>query len=428
MIHVGISDEGMPDFPLKKLDNGYVVPDASVADIHRAHRRQTRNQVALAVEAEELGYDYVVHPEHHVSLQDANSPNPILTQTAVAAQTERIRLLQMANILSWHEPVRLAEQIGMLDNISDGRVEVGVGRSSTPLESSVFGQYWGGSAQNDVKDQQSFEEKFELLLKAWTEEFITQHGQFHRVPPSYTEWENNQEYHYLMDEASESDPSEYMQVDAGTGKTTLKSVPVMPQPMQKPHPQLWKPAGSARSARQIAAQGFNACCHCTTFSATKELVEQYHDATEEAGWPDHRPEYDGEPLRKGWDGDRRRGIAAILGVFNTDVASEETFERWKRSQEFALNRKKGSKPPEEPRAVEIDIEEKLAEVDAPLVGDTEEIIDQLATFWETCGYEDFVVFVQTKITGMSHEENVEQLRAFAEDVVPHFKEQTQVYQ
>lgn len=421
MVHIGISDEGMPNYALKKLDNGFVVPDVSVADIHRNHRRQTRNQIEVAVAADELGYEYVVHPEHHFSLLGPISPNPVLIQTAVAERTEHVRLMQMANILPWHEPVRLAEQIAMLDVISDGRVEVGIGRGYGAREAATLGQYWGGTAEDDVRNQASFEETYEILRAAWTDDFVAHHGQFHDVPPTYTEWESEQEYRYLADDVSGHDPEEYMQVDAGTGATTLKSLPVFPQPQQDPHPQIWKPTMSPRSIEWAAHRGINGCIHCSSFPDGKERIDRYHEAAEEAGWPDHRPEYDGEPFRRGWDGRRRRGVAAILNVFNTEVADEDTFERWMLAQEYALSGKQSVRAK---HADDIDAEEILADVDAPIVGDAEEIIDRLAAFRDTCGYEDFVVFVQTKVFAMSHEENVEQLRAFAEDVVPYFEEQS----
>ncbi|WP_049971345.1 LLM class flavin-dependent oxidoreductase [Haladaptatus cibarius] len=424
MAQFGVANEGMPDYPLKKLENGYVVPDVSVAEIHRTHQRQTGNQVEYAVLADKLGYDYVLQPERHFTLLGPVSPNQLLIHTAVAARTENVRLLQMANNLPWSEPVRLAEQTAMLDIISDGRAEIGIGRGSDPRTTAIFGQYWGGSKRNFMKDQRSFEEKYELLLKAWTEEFVTHHGEFHHVPPSYTEWENNQEYHYLMDEASESDPSEYMQVNVGTGKTTLKSVPVMPQPIQKPHPQLWKPAASEGSVKWAARHGVNGCTFGNSFSGVKKRIDQYYDAAEAAGWPDHRPEYDGEPWRRGWDAERNRGMVGMLGVFNTEVASEETFERWKLGQEFNLSNIKGMKPPEQAKNFTIDAEAMLEEGDAPIVGGSEEIIEGLVEYRDVCGYKDFIVIPLMKAVGMTHDESVTQLRAFAEDVMPYFEEQS----
>ena len=62
-----------------------------------------------------------------------------MVQMAVAAHTKRIRLGQAANIIVWHHPVRLAEQIALLDVISGGRVECGIGRGYQPRENETLG-------------------------------------------------------------------------------------------------------------------------------------------------------------------------------------------------------------------------------------------------------------------------------------------------
>ena len=422
MVHVGVSHEGIPDYPLKKLDNGYVVPDASVAELRRYHGRQVRNSIETSVAAEDLGYDYAVHSEHHSSLLASVQPNPILTHTAIASRTEEIRLLQMANILPWHEPVRLAEQTAMLDHISDGRAEVGVGRGFGAFAADTLGQYWGGTAQDQVRNRRSFEEKFEILKRAWTEDFVSFQGEFHRIPTSYTEHENNQEFHYLMGDVSEYAPDDFMQVDGPT--TTLRSLPVLPKPLQDPHPQLWKPGLSNLSVEWAASQGMNVCTHLFEFTDVRDLVSAYHDAAEEAGWPDHRPEYDGEPFRRGWDERRRRGLATILPVFNTEIADEDTIERWKLGKELSQSRRKASAGPRKIDEFEIDVDEYLASGDTPIYGDAEEIIDRIATFREVCGYEDLFVIVHFESYGTTHEEHLDQLRAFAEDVRPYFEERS----
>jgi alkanesulfonate monooxygenase SsuD/methylene tetrahydromethanopterin reductase-like flavin-dependent oxidoreductase (luciferase family) len=78
--------------------------------------------------------------EHHFQPEGPEfSPNPLLVEAAVAAQTKRIRLGQHANITTWWEPVRLAEQAAMLDVLSGGRLEFGIGRGYQPREAEVFG-------------------------------------------------------------------------------------------------------------------------------------------------------------------------------------------------------------------------------------------------------------------------------------------------
>lgn len=420
-VDIGISDEGYPDYPLRKLENGFIVPDVSLKEIQRNYRQQVRNQVAVGVEGDRLGYDYVVHPEHHFYVLGATSTNPLMTQATIAAQTDDVRLLQMANILPWHEPVRLAEKTAMLDIVSDGRAEVGVGIGYGRVEAEILGQHWAGSMDDPDSQQRTYEEKLDILKQCWTDDLVTYDGEFHQVPPADTAWGSNQEYHYLERGATESESSDYMSFDGEN--TSLASTPVHPQPVSSPHPQLWEPAMSTESLERAARQGLNCCCHCQGFSNVKERIDAYHDAAAEAGWPDHRPEWDGEPFRRGWDARRRRGVAAILTVFNTEIADEETCERLELGLAFDLCQSDESLPPENQDNIDLDVEEKLTEVDAPIIGDGEEITDRIATFAEICNYEDFALFVQMKIPGITHQAHLEQLRWFASEVVPYLEDE-----
>lgn len=97
--------------------------------------------------------------------------------------------------------------------------------------------------------------------------------------------------------------------------------------------------------------------------------------------------------------------------------------RWKLGQEFQQSLNKATSPPARAERIEIDAEKLLAKYDAPVVGTTDEIVDQLATFEETCGYDDFVVFPSFNLAGMTPEEHEVQLRSFAEDVRPYFEDE-----
>jgi alkanesulfonate monooxygenase SsuD/methylene tetrahydromethanopterin reductase-like flavin-dependent oxidoreductase (luciferase family) len=92
-----------------------------------------REQVALA---EQLGYDAVWMGEHHFGPYGLGDlPNPIVVGADLAARTSRIRIGQMANIAVWWHPLRLAEDLAILDNLTRGRVDVGFGRGVWPYES-----------------------------------------------------------------------------------------------------------------------------------------------------------------------------------------------------------------------------------------------------------------------------------------------------
>ena len=97
-----------------------------------------RDHLEEAVLAEELGFDDVWASEHHFS-EDAWNPSPITFLAAVAARTERVRVGTYVLLLPLHNPVRVAEDIAVLDNISGGRVDLPVGVGSAAEEFRTFG-------------------------------------------------------------------------------------------------------------------------------------------------------------------------------------------------------------------------------------------------------------------------------------------------
>jgi alkanesulfonate monooxygenase SsuD/methylene tetrahydromethanopterin reductase-like flavin-dependent oxidoreductase (luciferase family) len=97
-----------------------------------------REHLEEAVLAEELGFDNVWASEHHFS-EDAWNPSPITFLSAVAARTARVRIGTYVLLLPLHNPVRVAEDIAVLDNISNGRVDLPVGVGSAPEEFRTFG-------------------------------------------------------------------------------------------------------------------------------------------------------------------------------------------------------------------------------------------------------------------------------------------------
>jgi alkanesulfonate monooxygenase SsuD/methylene tetrahydromethanopterin reductase-like flavin-dependent oxidoreductase (luciferase family) len=95
-------------------------------------------ELAIALRAEELGFDYVLSPEHHF-VNYSIAPDPLQFLTYVAARTSRIGLVTGAVILPWNDPVRVAEKASLLDFLSDGRLVLGFGRGLARVEYETFG-------------------------------------------------------------------------------------------------------------------------------------------------------------------------------------------------------------------------------------------------------------------------------------------------
>ncbi|HEY9415669.1 MAG TPA: LLM class flavin-dependent oxidoreductase, partial [Pseudonocardia sp.] len=88
-------------------------------------------QLALADQVEPRGFDSIWTTEHHFT-DYSMSPNPTQFLTWAAARTQRVQLGSMVIVVPWHNPVRLAEELAVLDTISGGRLIAGFGRGLGP--------------------------------------------------------------------------------------------------------------------------------------------------------------------------------------------------------------------------------------------------------------------------------------------------------
>ena len=408
----GISFEGRPYFEKIEVGENQYVPDASMEELSERHQESLRKQIELAQVVEAVGYDYVVHSEHHANPLASVTPNPLVTQTAIAQETETVRLLQMANLLPLHDPVRLAEQVAMLDVLSEGRVDVGICWGGNDNAYETLSQHWGGTQGNSVKRFQLFEERYEILKRLWTEDMTQYDGVFDQIPAPYTTHDNQREYTYFAEYSSEYAVDDYL--DIVSGEPVLRSLSVLPKPIQKPHPPLWKPTLSAESAAWAAREGVNICTHLFDKTSASELIDAYYDAAREATWPDRRDEYDGDSFQRGWCPQSERGVGIILQVFDTDVANEATIRRWKRDLEHALVNKKIRDRTNERESIEALIENE----EGLFVGGHDTLVRELTAVVDELELEDAFFIFDPNTSALTWEEREDQLRALAEHVIP----------
>ena len=113
-----------------------------------------REQVILG---DQLGFRVIWIGEHHFGpYGQGDFPNPIVLAADLAARTERIRVGQMANIAVWWHPIRLAEDIAILDQLTKGRVETGFGRGIWPYEGPQF--HPNADPRKDAENRELFRE------------------------------------------------------------------------------------------------------------------------------------------------------------------------------------------------------------------------------------------------------------------------------
>jgi len=215
--------------------------------------------------ADDAGLDIMLN-EHHQTATCLDPAAPIMLGI-LARESKRARLLILGNpIANRRQPVRVAEEMAMVDNLSRGRVEVGFVRG-VPYEISAVNS-------NPVRMSERFWEAHDLIMKAWAS---------HDGPFS---WEGRYFHH--------------------------RQVNIWPRPYQEPHPPVWITSLSPGSIPPIADHRYVAATFLTGFDGSRALFQAYRERARETGWeaPNDRLAYaalvyTGETNEEGFAGARK---------------------------------------------------------------------------------------------------------------------------
>lgn len=435
MLEVGVFHNGASDLPAVRTPSGVAVNDGTLAEVHEANQRLVINQIRQGILADKLGFNYWTQTEHHFQPEGAEfSPNPLVSEMALAARTSRIRLMQTANIITWWHPIRIAEIAAMLDVVSGGRLEFGIGRGYQPRENETFG--WPFSTiQDQERNRAYYQEAYELILKSWTEPSFFHQGQFYTIPPVFTRWNHKQTIAYfsmakverkLEDVLNIGEPDPYGGANPVLqSATTLKQISVFPQPVQKPYPQIWEPLTTGRSIKWAAQHGINGYFIVEPNSRLRKNIEMYYEEAEKSGWPDR---LNRGRFKYGWDAEKRRGIVTCRYIHLTLPGADKDRElaRMKAALElqwdyygpfgFAAVLARADEPMFDLNAKVQP--EALLEREIAIFGTPGDVAAAILRVKEECGYEDFMFHAWFELGGFRGEEIEAQMQYFAEEVLP----------
>jgi probable F420-dependent oxidoreductase len=139
----------------------------------RPFRERYYDAIDHIVWAEEIGYDCIYFTEHHFADDDYLTA-PLMNAAIVADRTKRIRIGTCVLLLPLYNPVRLAEEGAFVDQLSEGRYELGFGTGYRPEEYAGFGVDWKTrGARTD--------EMVEIIRRLWTEDSVTFHGEHFQI-------------------------------------------------------------------------------------------------------------------------------------------------------------------------------------------------------------------------------------------------------
>ncbi len=191
-----------------------------------------------ALLADELGVDVIWLAEHHFDGICAYV-DPITFAGALATTIRHAKIGFAIVQMALHHPIRLAEQLAILDNITKGRLVVGLGRGSSY---NIYDYQGFGIDHHEA--QARLEEAEDILVKAWTRETFEHHGRF---------WDLN--------------------------------VPMLrPRPYTKPHPPLLRAASGEESMVALARQGRPFLMNVQSMAVTRHRIALYRETMNEAGF------------------------------------------------------------------------------------------------------------------------------------------------
>jgi natural product biosynthesis luciferase-like monooxygenase protein len=199
-----------------------------------------RRWLDLLGESEAAGFDSLWANEHHFDPYGGIIPSPPTLLAALSQRTQHVRLGTSIVVLPLHSPIEVAEQLAMVDLMSGGRVEFGIGRGFVEFDYDRL-----GVSRED--SQVRMREQLEVILKAWRGEPFTHKGRFY----------------------------------------TYENLEVWPRPEQRPHPPIWVSCSRTPSSFEWAGQmGYNVLT--VAYPSVQNLVANnkiYRDAWAKAGHP-----------------------------------------------------------------------------------------------------------------------------------------------
>lgn len=322
------------------------------------HAELFRDGLRGAELAEKLGYDSVFLLEHHF-LEDGMNPSLLPTAAAVAARTEYIRIGTGCYLLTLHHPIETAESAAVVDNISNGRLILGVAAAYRDEEFMGFGF--------ERKDRgPRMEEYLQILNEAWTKDTFTFKGRFY----------------------------------------SCENISVTPKPLQRPIP-LWFGASGRPGLQRAASHGIPLVGsnrhHIREleeqFSTYRGFLKQFGKQVTEV--PLLRNVYVAESDERALNESAESMMLIMGGMYG----------KWAKWRKMTDDR---GRTPDDPAFHSLEShKEKL------VVGSPRSVVDQIELYAKRLGVNHLLSW--TAIPGLSSDKVERSMRLFAKDVMPSFR-------
>ena len=364
--------------------------------------KETLEQCELA---DQVGFDNLWFVEHHFLTGFSGSPSQDAMFGALSRITKNIRIGYGVCILPYHHPVRVAERVALLDQLTDGRIEVGTGRSNAYEQT--------GLGIDPRETRNLWNESISMLPKIWTSDEYEYEGENWSVPKRR----------------------------------------VLPKPYQQPHPRLYLACTSEDSFRLAAQKGIGVLSSASyAVEVLKEKVQIYRDALKDCepvgefvtefwgnnvhGFCDDDDDYAKElaaESMKTFFGPDKPYIAGRIGAYEELLEAwggvpehlSADFSRWLRqsdeehqqlAQDVGLSLDAG---PGAARAAIAQLDGKTLSDRGVIIAGNPESCIKTCQMYEDIGVDQVMLIMQTET--IPHEKVMASIEKFGKEVIPHFK-------
>ncbi len=341
-----------------------------------------RDVVTQGIHADACAFDHIWIAEHHFLSHFSHSSAPEILFGAMAQNTSRIRFGFGLALTppKYNHPVRIAERANTLDCLSNGRVDIGVGRSTTYQELAGFGI-------DPEQSRRMYNEGTELLARLLAEEEVEYHGEFVSMPPRT----------------------------------------VYPRPVQLPHQPLWTGGVSPGNAERAASLGFGFVFFAqqTNVDILRESVRAYKERIDDAtpispkGAVNNQTAGFVQGLCGAEGGATRR--LAIPAVVEHTYRGNLAMTGWPDPEHPPTEYAHTTEVLEMRRAIEADAEafgQYLHQAGHIMAGTPEECMAAVQPFADA-GIDELIIHMQ--MGGVPHEAIMESIELFSRDVIPQFR-------
>ena len=348
------------------------IPEPHYPGIEYDRYKQVMAQVQLA---DEVGYDYFWTVEHHFLNEFSHCSAPEVLYGAISQLTRKIRIGHAVVLLPhrYNHPIRVAERAAVLDIVSDGRMDLGTGRSTTLIE-------MGGFEIDPEETQAQWEEAISIIPRMWTEDPFSHGGHYFKIPPRS----------------------------------------VIPKPVQKPHPPLWLACNQPVSFKRAGEMGLGTLCfNLAGYDQLVERVNTYREGLRHA-----------HPVGKfvndqfaalcvihcGEDGTEARDVAVPEAEWFINKATD-LYATWQHHGATIPDSYKYALGAVERENVAMSTQDYL-NGGAFAIGDPDTCIKVMKQY-EAAGVDQVLCFMQ--MGNLAHSRIMDSIKLFAKHVMPYFR-------